>query len=661
MVSWKLAFGLSLSAQAFVQGVTIHHVPGQDPFAATTATAAAAAYTGAAAYDPTTLTPPPVPTNLNKNFQLSVIPGGVPGLSIKVPGRFFGFSVEMSVVEQLFGKNSTFIQVPFLNLMANILSRSGSFMIRVGGNTQETAEVTHDFDAFPNGRVMEKDLSGVTNPTQTPPLLITPGYLALLGNISSLMNIDWYLGIPFFDVANLKLDIVELGQQYLGEHLIGIEVGNEPDFYVSHGHRAEGYGPPNYVDEFGQVVSAMNNDANAANRKLLIGPNVDLNWNIQDVWDTGFVDRYNENLVALAVERYPTDNCFAQFGSGTPRNAQDEFPNYLTHQSGQDMAGPYLASTAFAQTKGKPFLMFETNTASCGGFAGISDVFGAALWAVDYAMTMAHSNFSGIMFHFGGQNVFYNPFTPPPTNQSAFHQWTVGPIYYSALVVAEAIGSSGNAQVIDLVANGGELLTPAYAIYENGQPVRMLLVNFVDDPSGNSDITASISVGGGQTGVPGATPASVKVKYLRAGSVSQKGNYTWAGQTWGDHFFSDGRPVGEEQIETVNCDQNAGVCNIPVHAPSVALVFLSDDAQTENSGQPSTTFATTARTKTFNTASVDDAVLATSNGDKDAGSKLGSTSKGSANTAQGISAHLPGLSVVLSLALGAVILSGKRW
>lgn len=257
------------------------------------------------------------------------------------------------------------------------------------------------------------------------------------------MNIDWYLGmvltsshgglylpcyfsgIPFFDVANLKLDIVELGQQYLGEHLIGIEVGNEPDFYVSHGHRAEGYGPPNYVDEFGQVVSAMNNDANAANRKLLIGPNVDLNWNIQDVWDTGFVDRYNENLVALAVERsvlrlsflifnqcrlgrYPTDNCFAQFGSGTPRNAQDEFPKYLTHQSGQDMAGPYLASTAFAQTKGKPFLMFETNTASCGGFAGISDVFGAALWAVDYAMTMAHSNFSGIMFHFGGQNVFYN-------------------------------------------------------------------------------------------------------------------------------------------------------------------------------------------------------------------------------------------------------------
>jgi hypothetical protein len=58
--------------------------------------------------------------------------------------------------------SSSLIQVPFLNLMANILSRSGSFMIRVGGNTQETAQVT--YDALPNGRVMEKNLSGVSNP-----------------------------------------------------------------------------------------------------------------------------------------------------------------------------------------------------------------------------------------------------------------------------------------------------------------------------------------------------------------------------------------------------------------------------------------------------------------------------------------------------------------
>jgi hypothetical protein len=52
--------------------------------------------------------------------------------------------------------------------------------------------------------------------------------------------------------------------------------------------------------------------------------------------------------------------------------------------------------------------MFETNTASCGGFPGISDSFGAALWALDYGLQLAHSNFTHGMLHVGGQNNFYN-------------------------------------------------------------------------------------------------------------------------------------------------------------------------------------------------------------------------------------------------------------
>jgi hypothetical protein len=138
-------------------------------------------------------------------------------------------------------------------------------------------------------------------------------------------------------------------------------------------------------------------------------------------------------------------------------------------------------------------------------------------------------------------------------------------------------------------------------------------------------------------------------------------NYAFLSQTWGDQFSSDGRPVGDEQVTTVNCDQTNNVCNIPVYAPSVALVFLSDAAETENAGQPSMTYSTTAVTKLVNTATVDPAVLATSNGEKDAALKLGSTSKGSASSAQGTSANLPGLSVVLSMAFSGFVLFEWRW
>ena len=79
---------------------------------------------------------------------------------------------------------------------------------------------------------------------------------------------------------------------------------------------------------------------------------------------------------------------------------------------------PFLRSThrADANTRSAeaavaadlPFIMFETNTASCGGFPGISDTFASALWAVDYGLQMANSNFTGALLHAGGQNVSYN-------------------------------------------------------------------------------------------------------------------------------------------------------------------------------------------------------------------------------------------------------------
>ena len=75
---------------------------------------------------------------------------------------------------------------------------------------------------------------------------------------------------------------------------------------------------------------------------------------------------------------------------------------------GVNTIAPYLNSTQIAQQAGKPFIMFETNSASCGGFAGISTSFGAALWALDYGLEMAASNFSHALLHVGGQNVYYN-------------------------------------------------------------------------------------------------------------------------------------------------------------------------------------------------------------------------------------------------------------
>jgi hypothetical protein len=637
--SLLFSFGLQVAQAA----VTAYGPHVQSPLVTTTA--ASASYTGAASYDQTILTAPPPPnppppTQFNVELQTG---GDLSGLSIQQEGSFFGFSIEFSVTTQVLGLNSSFLQVPFLNLMANLQQRGGSVRVRVGGNTQETATLV---TSTPDGAALEKDYGDSSGPTSTPPLVFTSEIIKMMAEISALTEVYWYMGVPFNDTQHWRLQIAEVGEAMLGNYLIGLQAGNEPDLYSRHGHRPDYYKPEDYTEEFGLLIDAMNADPNIPNKSLLIGPNLAGVWSPPDIWQTGFATDFNQNLAALSVERYPTDNCYALFGIGTPRNGQEMFPTFLTHQAGKNIVNEFPGAPAYAQSVGKPFIMTETNTASCGGFPGLSDSFGAALWGIDYALQLAYSNFSTVLFHVGGESVYYNPFTPPVRNQSTFHQWTIGPVYYSALVVAEALGSSNIAQVLDLDANGGSDYTPGYAIYENGQPVRVALTNFISDPSGNSDYTANISIGG-------TVPAQVQVKYLLADSVSQTYNFTWAGQTFGGPFASDGRLNGTLDVQTIPCDQINNVCQVKVPAPGFALVFLTNNALAESDQSSTMTFPTTAYTNLHGpTMTIDPSVLATSNGERGLADALAGTSQGrQMSSALGFAQVLPSLAAVMTGAL----------
>ncbi|KIJ62902.1 glycoside hydrolase family 79 protein [Hydnomerulius pinastri MD-312] len=593
-----------------VFAVTVYN---QVPLADQTNTASSATYTGAAAYDPTVLNPPPVPVGFvtQVSLNLQATSNNVQGLSPPLRGSFLGFSIEFSVINQV---SDSFLQVPFLNLMSNIRERAGEVRIRVGGNTQETATLV---DSLPGGVMMAKAAVDTNNPTQTPAILYTPEVLYLLGNISALVGVKWFLGIPFNDTTNLRLGIAEVGEAVLSGpgYLLGFQVGNEPDLYAAHGHRPATYSPYDYFGEFGVLVNAISADTSIPVKNNLVAPSVSGTWSPEDVFNTGLVPAYTSSLGFLSVEHYPTDNCYAEYGIGTPVSPQDIFPTYLTHNASLALVAPYLNASAYSASQGKQFVMMETNTASCGGFPGVSDSFGAAMWGVDYALQMGVGGFWGGMMHVGGQDVYYNPFTPPPTNQSSYHQWTIGAVYYSSLFIAEALGPTGSAQLVDLTnaitSNGGPVstaeYTPVYGVYENGQMARLVAFNYVSDGSGASAVSFSFTVQGGNVG-------SVQVKYLQAPSVADKYNTTWAGQTFGGTFASDGRPTGSLSIQTIPCDTTSSTCTVPLPAPCIALIFLTPTAFSESNPSTIQTFATTAYTKTVNTATINPSVLATSNG-----------------------------------------------
>lgn len=190
--------------------------------------------------------------------------------------------------------------------MANIQQRAGSVMIRVGGNTQESAKLVAD-GVIPDGRVLTKNLTGVTGTTQTPPLEFSRDLLYMMRNISSFVNVHWFLGIPWFVTQPFDTSIITAADEILGDYLLGLQAGNEPDMYFIHGHRAETYSPFDYGGEFSDLltqVAANNADPSGKAMSKLIGPNIaDFSWTPEQVWDTGFVDKFTANLAFLAVEK----------------------------------------------------------------------------------------------------------------------------------------------------------------------------------------------------------------------------------------------------------------------------------------------------------------------------------------------------------------------
>jgi hypothetical protein len=125
------------------------------------------------------------------------------------------------------------------------------------------------------------------------------------------------------------------------------------------------------------------------------------------------------------------------------------------------MAGHKIWAAA-SEAQGLKYVIGETNSIACQGLAGLSDVFAASLWSVDYALYAAAVGVSKIFWHTGTgyrysawQGIQNGTTAPGPR-----------PLYYGNWLLAQAL-SGGNKQVVPLLS------TPTlagYAIYGASKP-----------------------------------------------------------------------------------------------------------------------------------------------------------------------------------------------
>jgi hypothetical protein len=128
------------------------------------------------------------------------------------------------------------------------------------------------------------------------------------------------------------------------------------------------------------------------------------------------------------------------------------------------------------------FFEGETNSYACHGAPGVSNVAGASIWLLDYALHASQIGIERLFFH-NGIGYKYNLIQPVALNRSILDGSPldpplpphVQPAYYGMIIAAEALGSSGQVQVAELNISDPDVA--GYGFYEGGQIARAVIIN----------------------------------------------------------------------------------------------------------------------------------------------------------------------------------------
>ena len=133
-----------------------------------------------------------------------------------------------------------------------------------------------------------------------------------------------------------------------------------------------------------------------------------------------------------------------------------------------------------------PYRICETNSFCGGGKPGVSDTFGAALWALDFMFSLASAGCAGVNIETGvNQLGFISSYSPIGDDERGTHSAKAD--YYGMLAFAQA--SQGQLIAVDCDAAGVNLT--AYAVVHDRKRLSLTIVN--KDISQDADVHIAIT------------------------------------------------------------------------------------------------------------------------------------------------------------------------
>jgi hypothetical protein len=436
--------------------------------------------------------------------------GDVPGAPIQP--SFMGIAHEWGDAQSIMGSSDGGVNAIYRNLLRNLTAYgSGPIIIRIGGNSTDTSNEPTSATVLP------------------------------FAEVASAIGAHFYLGVNL-GAGNLQL-AVKQAKAFAGgmpaHSLDAIEIGNEPDSYVDKRMRSAPYPFSAYLTEFDtwrkQIYPLLPNGTQ------LIGPA----WAYPaSLSNSGpFLEAEHSYVAALSQHYY----------SGDVGHGKVNPPDFLLKPNRTSEAALRIrAGVATAHGYHVAFRVDELNSLAGGGQDGVSNTFGAALWAIDIMFEFANVGVDGVNWQ-SPNGAAYSPLSfniARVGSMKSYQIKSVNPLYYGMLLFQAATGNQAHLLPVSLTA---ESSLKAWATLDSTGKQRLVVVN-----KGVTTETMQIVH-------PGYRTASIL--RLTASSPASKTGVSFAGQTMDGSV--DGRLQGTKQVETVK--SGAGVFEISAPASSALI------------------------------------------------------------------------------------------
>jgi hypothetical protein len=372
----------------------------------------------------------------SSSASVSIEPQAVIGPVI--PEDFLGLSFEASSLPDIAGYADA-------GDLVNMMRSLGPGVMRFGGISVDTEAAWAQEGAAPtwaHTAITPQDLQGIAA------LARATGWRVLLG-----VTFGHYEPVAAAQEA-------QAAQSLLGLSLEGIAIGNEPDRYVPDLLRAAPWSFADYLTEANAYRSAI---ATAAPGVPIAGPDASSAQSVL-LWVSEVAAA--EHPALLTAHYYPLTRC---------EQYAPKLSDLLSPVTRANESALLERLSAIALASKIPLRLDETNNVSCRGQPGVSDVFGSALWAVDYITRAMASGVAGLNFHdLIAEPETYSPLVAGDAQELASGALHANPEWYALLLCRSLLGED---PVRAEVAGASDTLTASAFAGPDGS-VHVVLVDF---------------------------------------------------------------------------------------------------------------------------------------------------------------------------------------